>query len=382
MAWEIMVTAKSIRDPLDGRIPATPWVEAIRPYPVVSQEALSLVDPARAMKLDWNESTVSPPALVIHEVRRFLEGRPLNWYPDVAATTLTTALSGYTGLPTESILTFAGSDSALEYVTRAYLEPGARVTTVSPTYDNFRVYAEAAGAHVEAFTYTSPLDPDLAELDAIVPGSRLIYLGSPNNPTGTEYDDTVIRRLASRHRSSLVVVDEAYHEYSERSVIDLVRAHPNLLVTRTFSKAFGLAGFRIGYVVAHPTIVDVLARIRVGKSVNALGQVAAVAALDAYQDVREYCADVRWGMSELEKGLTEIGIQCHPTPANFMIIRPDDPASLSEALRGKNVFVRNLAHLAGLSGCLRITVGTAIQMHELLTIVRPLVEAPAAGLAR
>ena len=355
------------------RVAGVPWVEALTPYPVVSQAVLKVEDPSSVMKLDWNESTQSPPDAVIERVCDFVRGRPMQWYPDVAAETLTSALALYTGVTREQVACFNGSDAGLEYITRAYVEPGARVAMISPTYDNFRVYAQGAGGVVEFFHYDEPLNPDLSQLDRLSPGARVIYLGSPNNPTGTIYPNDVLERLLRAHPQSLVIVDEAYHEFCDQSAVSLTADYPNLIVSRTFSKAFGLAGFRIGYAVGHPEVIGVVNRIRVGKAVNALAQVAAVTALECVQDMKEYVADVHWGMSELEKGLIELGFECHPTPGNYIIVRTSDPRGFADALRERGVFIRNLGHLPGLAGCVRITVGTAVQMHELLGTIREVV---------
>jgi histidinol-phosphate aminotransferase len=356
-------------------IRAAAYVEAIRPYPVVGQEALRLPDPSGALKLDWNEATVSPPKSVLERVCAFVAERPMNWYPDVAADDLTEALSAYTGVPASCLLTFNGSDSALEYIPRTYVEPGQSVTVVAPTYDNFRVFAEACGARLEPFEFSDPLNPDLSVLDRL-PGSRLVYLASPNNPTGTVVPRETIERVLHRLPQTVVIVDEAYVEFSGTSVIDLVTENPNLIVARTFSKAFGLAGFRIGYLAAHPSIVDRLSRVRVGKSVNALAQVAALAALEHVHEMHRYVRDVRKGMRLLEEGLTELGFTCHPTPANFMIVRCRDPKGLIERLKRELVYIRNLGHLPGLAGCVRVTVGEPEVCRVFLDTMERLVAEP------
>jgi histidinol-phosphate aminotransferase len=350
-------------------VAAASYVEALRPYPVVGQEALRLDDPDTALKLDWNESTRRPSAAIVEAVEAYLHGMPMNWYPDVAATALTESLVEYVGAPAECVLSFNGSDGALEYVCRAYVEPGDRVVMVAPTYDNFRVYVEGVGGRVEQFHYQDPVTPNLDELLALPGDVKLIYFVSPNNPTGTVYPVDVVRELLDAHPQTLFVADEAYHEFCGESLTGLITEYPNLLVSRTFSKAFGLAGFRIGYVVAHPSVIGILNRIRVGKSVNALAQVAAVAALENVQDMKEYVADCRWGAALLQKGLRELGLSTIPTPANFIIVRTPDPAGLVDALRKERVYIRNLGHLPGLEGCVRVTVGAAEHCARFLDIL-------------
>jgi len=293
----------------------------------------------------------------------------MNWYPDVSASALTEALAGYTGETTERILTFNGSDAALEYVCLAYVEPGDRVVMVAPTYDNFRVYVQGVGGQVEFFHYQDPITPNLDELRSLPADAKLVYLVSPNNPTGTVYPVDVMRDLLEAHPKTLFVADEAYHEFCGESLTGLTAEYPNLLVSRTFSKAFGLAGFRIGYVVAHESVISILNRIRVGKSVNALAQVAAVAALENVQDMKEYVADCRWGAALLQKGLRELGLSTVTPTANFIIVRTPDPTGLVETLRKERVYIRNLGHLPGLEGCVRVTIGAAEHCARFLDVL-------------
>jgi histidinol-phosphate aminotransferase len=340
-------------------VPVRPAVISLRPYSCVNRRAASHGLAANDLKLDWNESTVPPSPVVFERLLAFLAKGQINWYGDPSAARLVRRLAGYTGFPSSQLLVFNGSDSALDAVARTFVGPGDHVVIAAPSYDNFRVFVAAQDARVEHVFGPSPFEADVRGLLArIEPETKLVYLCNPNNPTGVTYTRAAVARILDRLARGLMIVDEAYFEFSGMTVAPLVARHPNLVVTRSFSKAFGLAGVRCGYAIGSREVISRVNRIRNGKDVNALAQVAALAALEDIPHMRRWVAEVRRSRTWLVRSLRARGYDVRPSPANFVLVRVDDPASLVAGLRKQGVFIRDRSTLRGLAGYVRVTVGT------------------------
>jgi histidinol-phosphate aminotransferase len=345
-------------------------VEGLAPYDAVSSlHAIRALDPAIVpLKLDWNESTIPPSPLVIQAIVKFLgNSHHLNWYPDLGARRLRRGLSDYTGVPEDGIIVTNGSDDALDLMCRTYIDPRDDVVVAAPTYGHFLVFARARGVEPRLVSPDDLFVPPTDVLrEEIGPRTKLVYLASPNNPTGVVTPAADVARLCAEFPGTLFLVDEAYHEFCGVSAVPLVRDFPNLVVTRTFSKCFGIAGLRVGYLMARPEVLHNLRKLYNPKSVNALGQVAALAALSdrAFRDA--YIREVAEARDWLGRALAERGARVHVTPANFLLVCVRDPHGLVAALESVGVFVRDRSHVQGFEGYVRITVGTMVQMRDLV----------------
>jgi len=346
-----------------------PHVQVMSPYDAVSSlDAIkALPEGTVPLKLDWNESTIPPSPRVIEAIQAFLRNtHHLNWYPDLGATRLRGALSRYTGVPADGIIVTNGSDDALDLLCRTFLGASDDAVVVWPTYGHFLIFARARGVEPRPVAPADPFDvPAAALLDAIRPDTKLVYIASPNNPTGVVTPAGDVGRLCRAHPRTLFVLDEAYHEFCGTSAAPLVPATPNLVVTRTFSKCFGIAGLRVGYLLGAPAVLGHLSKLYNPKSVNVLGQVGAFAAL-ADRETREgYVKDVREGQAALAEYLERRGAEVRTTQANFLLVRVPRPKRFTSALESAGVFVRDRSHLKGFDGWVRITAGTAEQMRDL-----------------
>lgn len=240
----------------------------------------------------------------------------------------------------------------------------------APCYDQVRVFAEAVGGRVEPVHPPSPFVADSGELlRRLTPRTRLLYLSNPNNPTGRTYSPAQIERLARGLRHGVLVVDEAYFEFWGKTVAGLIDHHENLVVVRSFSKAFALAALRCGYILGSERVLDQVARIRNGKDVNALAQVAAAAALEDTSAMHAYVEEVRRARSLLVRGLRARGHQVISTPANFVLLRAESPAALARRLRARGVRIRDRSDLPGVGPFLRITVGTRAECRLFLSVL-------------
>ncbi len=357
--------------PPDGeRIEVAPTVRALTPYEAVSSQAAIEAKPDHhtSFKLDWNECTIDPSPNVTDAIAGYLQnGRGLNWYPRLGSKELIDALVDYTGVSKEHLLVTNGSDDALRLICSTYLDSADEVVIPVPTYNHFMVFAQSRGANVVTTRAETPFDPNIDGIStAIDDDTRLLYLVSPNNPTGVVYEPNVVAELCQRHPDTLIVLDEAYFEFSQVTGIELVERFPNLMVTRTFSKAFGLAGLRVGYLAASPQLLDGVRRLYNPKSVNTLGQVGAVAALDDLDYLNSFLDEVQESKEILRGFFDEHDIEAHITPANFVVVRRPDIQETLDALEDRGVYVRDRSSYPGLEGCLRMTIGTTAQTERLL----------------
>lgn len=353
-------------------VEAKPQVKRIRPYNNAQSLSELFKNRKKVIKLDTNETTVSPSPKVTAAILQFLQNDNLHWYPDVEAHDLTQKLSRYVDVPKNHILTFNGSDHALETVARAYLCEGDEVIHLEPTYDHFRVYAQSCGAIMVGLDDSG--DTTLTQkIDAVFANHcKMVYLANPNNPTGHLWGYDEICEACENFDDILFVIDEAYFEFSNHTVTELTLDHPNVVVTRSFSKAFGLAGLRCGYLVAHPSVIEQINKIRVGKSVNALAQHAAVAALQDIGYMKRYVEEVKEAKSWLVDQLNSMLVKVVDTPANFILINANKPTKITEFLKEQNVFVRDRSQLAKLKGHIRITIGDKLTMKRFWRIFETL----------
>jgi len=364
------MNARTIHNPRAATPRPSRHVAALTPYDAVSSlrkiEANGSEYPP--LKLDWNESTIPPSERVVHAIQEFLAGTvPLHWYPDLEARRLREALSVYSGVPADGILVTNGSDAALDLICRTYLDPGDEVLVVWPTYGHFLVFARARGIVPTEVAAPDPFAATTgAILDRLRASTQLVYLASPNNPTGVVTPAGDVERLCRASPSTLFVVDEAYHEFCGETCASLVGRVANLIVTRTFSKCFSIAGLRVGYLLASREVIGQLSKLHNPKSVNAIGQVAALAAIEDRAFRERYVAEVRAGADYLVQALRERGAAVRNTRANFILIRVADPARFVRALEQVAVYVRDRSRIRGFEGFVRITVGTLEQMQDLV----------------
>jgi histidinol-phosphate aminotransferase len=358
-----------------GGVALSRTVESLTPYQAANRAGSP--DPelaSRIFKLDWNESTIGPSPRVGEAIQSWMtRDGGLNWYPELGSPSLLEHLAEYTGLRSDRLLATNGSDDALQLICNTYLDPGDRVVVPVPTYQHFVVFAQSRGAKIEAVRTEDPFVADpVAVREAMSPDVRMLYLVSPNNPTGAVFKAEDVASLCADYPETLVVLDEAYFEFSGATGIELVDRFENLIVTRTFSKAFGLAGLRVGYLAASPNVVQGLNRLYNSKSVNTLAQVGAIAALDDLDYLHEFVNEVDASKDLVVDFFESRGIHARATAANFVVVRVGDVADTVDLLIENDVYVRDRSDYPGMDGCIRMTLGTTEQTHHLLERLDPL----------
>jgi histidinol-phosphate aminotransferase len=326
---------------------------------------------AGVLKLDANEATIPTSPLVQARLRAFIEHGGAASYPDSEALALRRHLASYTSRSEAEVLAFNGCDAAIDCAVRTFATPGDRMCVAGPTYDRFRRCAEAAGASVTTAYGRDPFTADVTSLlEAIGDDTCLVYLSNPDNPTGRTFSDDGIADLLSRLHRGVLIVDETYFEFAGLTAIPLIDRFDNLLVMRSFSKAFGLAGLRCGYTISNRRLAERMRRFWSGRDVNAAVQEAAIAALDDSEYMQAYVDEVTAARAWLAEGLRSLGHTVVSTPANFVLMRVADPAGFVERMREKRIELRDRSQLPQLEGFVRITVGTLSQCEHVLETIR------------
>lgn len=351
----------------------------VRYSPTTSLEkiARSPVPPAAVLKLDWNEGTIAPPPSVSAAMMEHIQsagGTFLKWYPNLAGgDALRAELASYCRVGEDNLLITNGSDDALILLCHAFLGHGKSALAPTPTYEHFCVNVLATGANLIRIDLADPFaaNPDFVANSIARHRPSLAYLVSPNNPTGTQWSISDVRLLAERFPDVMFVVDEAYHEFG---TIDPATNRPitcaslaietrNVVVTRTFSKAFCLASVRCGYVIAHPATLDQLRGFYNPKSVNQLAQVAALAALRELDGhYRPYVERINQARDLFVQDLERRGVAVRSGGAgNFVCVQVPDgrTAELCGRLEDQAIYVRDLN--ARFPGYVRITVGLEME---------------------
>jgi histidinol dehydrogenase len=286
----------------------------------------------------------------------------LNEYPDTSYTRLTSALAAYTGASPDAITVGAGADELLDMLAKAYVGAGDPVVLSRPTYAMFRIVTEMAGGRVEAVPAAGlDLDQDLFLRQSR--HARLTWLCNPNNPTGELLPVGFIETLAER-TPGVVAVDEAYFEFSRVTAAGLIARFPNLVLVRTLSKAFGLAGVRVGYALAGPRISAALRRVRAPGSISVVSEALGVEALRDQQKMRERVSTIVANRETLSRDLAALGLEVHPAAGNFLLVRTGDGAAPWLLRRG--LVVRTFPSASPLKDFVRITVRTAEENARLV----------------
>jgi histidinol-phosphate aminotransferase len=326
-------------------------------------------DRSGKLRLDFNENTIGCAPAVMKAVHS-LTADQIASYPEYGESTKW--LARYFGVRRSELTISNGADGGLRQIVDTFAESGCRVLLAEPTFPMYRFYLNVAGARIRAIRYgddmSFPLDAALRELRR---APRLMFLANPNNPTGTLLNVAAIRRMIQNAPRTLFVVDEAYYEFSGVTVLPWIRRYPNLVVVRTFSKAAGLAGLRLGCVLACPEVTGLLARTFEVFSVNAAALVAAKAVTLHRKEVQDYVREINRSRKFVAESLSNLGARVFPSVANFILVDLGTRAPrIVKQLARKGILLRPMAF--GRPGCVRITIGTMPQMNRLIRALKAL----------
>ncbi|MCX8997427.1 histidinol-phosphate transaminase [Rhizobiaceae bacterium BDR2-2] len=349
------------------------------PIPYIAEAGFSVTrhgkpsgPPESWIQLASNESSFAASPAAMEAVRRAIG--EIHRYPEPSSSDLRNAIAARYDLPAEQIICGNGSEAVIETIYRCYARPGDEVVFSRYSFIQFRIFAERVGATavlVDERDYTPDIDALLA---AVTAKTKIVLLANPNNPTGTWLPRSEVRRLRDNLRPDIVLVlDAAYAEYAESEDFtaghELVAGTENVIVTRTFSKAFGLAGLRVGWAHGPLSMIRVLGRMKQIGNVNRLAQTAAIAALGDLAFVNDVVRTTSASRRRCAEALEELGFPSLPSQGNFLCTRFPDAAAVHAFLLGQGIVVRPIEDY-GLGDFLRITIGSDGEMDRLIAALK------------
>ena len=349
---------------------AMPGVQGLHPYlpgkPIEElQRELGL---SKIVKLASNENPLGASPLAAAAAREAISD--VNLYPDDIGFSLRNALARRYDVSADHITLGSGSSDVIDMVARSFLGPGRNAVFSEYSFAMYPIYTQACGAESKVAAALTPGDPKMpyghdlnAMAAAVDENTRVVFIANPNNPTGTWLSSEALESFLSQLPADIIVVlDEAYTEYVEEEAypdgLDWLTRFPNLIVTRTFSKIYGLAGLRVGYGISNPELAALINRVRHPFNVNSTALAAAEASLDDHDFIKRSIESNRQGMQQLTEGFLDLGLLTIPSVGNFICVEfPEAAGKVNAALLKKGVIVRPLANYQ-MPQHLRITVGS------------------------
>jgi histidinol-phosphate aminotransferase len=300
----------------------------------------------------------------------------VNRYPDPQQTSVKAVLAQQKGISKDNILLGNGSDEVLDLIFRVFCEPNRdRIITLPPTYGMYEVLANVNAVEVIKINLTDSFQPKVDDiLNSSNQFTKILFLCSPNNPSGNSFNNKDVERLLTNF-NGIVVIDEAYIDFSDqKSWLNRLDEFPNLIITQTLSKAYGMAGIRLGICYASKEIISVLNKIKPPYNINELTQQKALERLSKPEDVRNEIQNIlqqrNWLVEKL-KNIEFVEI-IYPSDANFVLVKVDNAIKRYDQLIQKGIVVRNRNNQPGCENCLRFTIGTKTENEKLITTLKTL----------
>lgn len=340
-----------------------PEVRALTPYSLKLHEY--------EIKLNQNENPHGFPEELKEEVWRRLRQRDWARYPDFYLREITARLAAHAGVPPDWILAGNGSNELLQMTFLATLARGDKIVAPVPTFTLYRLQGVVMGATViEPYLplgdFSLPVEQIITAIQDESP--KLVVVCSPNNPTGNTHSVDTVRPIIEAASEGLVLLDEAYVEFSDQNYRPLLDEYANVALLRTFSKAWALAGARVGYMIARPNLIKQVGKVKLPYGLNIMSETTALVALENYSLLQEQVTQIVAAREELHAGLQQLpGVHPYPSETNFILCRFDRPTDeVFDACLGAGILIRDVSHYPSLAGHLRISVGTEAENTALL----------------
>lgn len=323
----------------------------------------------KGLRLDFNENTVGCSPRVLARLRE-ITAEEIACYPERGP--IEALVADYLGIRPNELLLTNGVDEAIHLLCETFLQPGDEALVIVPTFAMYEISAAATGARV----ISVPAGPDFQFptselLDQVTARTRLIAVANPNNPTGSVVDPAVLLEIARRVPQAAIFVDEAYFEFYARTLLGQWSDAPNLFVARTFSKAYGLAGLRIGVLTGNGDHIPMVRKVSSPYNVNSIALACLPTALADQSYISAYVRQVCQGREDLQREFVQRGIRHWPSQANFLLASFGSlKTAFVQTMRQRGILVRDRSHDQGCEGCVRITLGTTEQTARLLQALR------------
>ena len=340
---------------------------------VLNTPAYSLHAYEADIKLNQNENPFDFPAELKEEVFRRFKAKEWSRYPDFVPDSVRKLLADFAGWHKDGVLIGNGSNELLQAALMVLVDKGTKVVIPAPTFTVYGLIASILGAEVLRI----PLNPDMSyNVDELISksensGSGVLIINTPNNPTGSVIRNDALKRILEEY-SGHVLLDEAYFEFWGHSGLELLGEHPRLIITRTFSKAMGMAGLRLGYLMGHDDLVAEISKAKLPYNVNQFSLTAAEVAVENKETFRSAIEEVLREKDRLGRELGRLpGVKVYPSEANFFLIEvAGEPGRIFDDLHRQGILVRDVSSYPMLSKCLRISVGTRDENDRLLSALR------------
>ena len=316
-------------------------------------------------KLDWNECNLPFNEDYLLKLRKSVFNVNLSEYPNISNNELLIRLESYCEINKNNIQIFNGSDSALHYIFATFLNTETKVLMYYPNYNQVESYIQLYSNNLNYSYINNPFDDHTYNFEDIN-DNDVIYITNPNNPTGKIIEPDIIKKLLQQHPNKLFIIDEAYYEFSNKTCVNLVNEFNNIIVTRTFSKAFSLASIRLGYICTSELNINEINKIRNTKEVNSFAQTLGVTSLDNINHVKDRINIINKNKELFINELKKLNIEFIESMSNFVLIRVKDSSLLIDELTKKNILVRDRSSFKGLENCVRITIG---EINDMMTII-------------
>lgn len=317
--------------------------------------------------LDFNERTLPPSSKIQKAIQNLLRSNKLQLYPEYGE--LERKLAQYSGVNTDQIIITNGSDQAIDLIFRTFTEAGDTVIIPTPSFAMFYQSAQIVGNKILRPLYKKedlsfPLEESLGLINESV---KLIVICNPNNPTGTLVSTDNIQKIAQKARNAIILVDEAYFEFSGVTAVSLINKYPNIIVTRTLSKAFGLPSLRLGYIITSKTYINELLKVRGPYDVNMVALTSALAAIEDLKDIQKYAMEVMTQAKPMiEEFFIRNNITFYPSLGNFLLFKP--VRKQEEKILKKNGILVRPQNKTNIENSLRLSIGTVNQMKRFIKV--------------
>ena len=328
------------------------------------------------IKLDFNENIAGCSTQVIRIIRK-IKPSDLAAYPEYGK--LGECLANYCNVKADEIAPTNGTDEAIKTIFETYIEKTKdEIIIPVPTYAMYKFYAQLNEAVIKEIKYNKDLTFSAKRvLKAINSKTKIIILANPNNPTGTSINKKDVTKIIkkARRNNAIVLIDEAYCQFSGKTSVPLIKKYDNLLITQTFSKAFGLAGVRLGYIISNKSNIRIIKKVLSPYSVNIVAAICASAALGDLNYIKKYTVETKKSKSLLYKELNDLGVKFYKSDANFILLRIGSKSiEFCKRLREMGILIRDRSGDPLLKGCVRVTLGTITQTKKLIPLLRQTVK--------
>ena len=324
------------------------------------------------LRLDKNENTIGFPPDVIRDMLSGISADFIAAYPEPYG--LYRRIAYQSGLDMDCIALTAGSEMAIRYLLEAFLTENDEIIVLNPSFAMFEVYAKIIGAKIRLLNYSEQFEVPVEWIVAqMTPATKIIAIANPNNPTGTVFSERDLETILSnaRNNGTIVLVDEAYYYFYKETMLPRCADFPNLVVTRTFSKACGIAGVRLGYAAGSPGIITQLKKLQPIDHISNFAVKLGEYILDHEELIWNYAAEVEKGKDFLISEMSKLGLACRSSHANFILIDfGQRQEEVARKLRERNVLVGANLRLPFPSGYIRVTVGPVSQMQQFVEVLR------------